>query len=105
MDKVKIKPLDVIDNTDLPVLDLDHLPGEGDPLEINHELYYVCEKRSGPDDKIQELSVIPLVVKNPAKVTNIKGYISCLSAAHRKVRFFKDGQCCDLQDSDEMVIS
>ena len=48
MNKIVIKPFNVIDQTDLPVLSVDQIPVNGEPLEIKEELYYVCE-----DDRIQ----------------------------------------------------
>jgi len=50
------------------------------------------------------IGVIPLVVRNPAKVLNIKDYIQCLSIAHRKVQFKNDKGICDLDNSSEMII-
>jgi hypothetical protein len=49
--------------------------------------------------------VIPLVVKNPDKVANIKDYINCLSVAHRRIQFRKKNNICDLNECDEMIIS
>jgi hypothetical protein len=105
MNKVMIKPFNVIDHTDLPEMSVDQIPTDGDPLEIEKELYYVCEinynQQSGPP----VIGVIPLVVRNPAKVLNIKNYIHCLSIAHRKVLFKNDKGICDLDNCDEMIIS
>jgi hypothetical protein len=105
MRKVKIKPFNVIDNTDLPEITVDQIPTDGDPLEIERELYYVCEinynQQSGPP----LIGVIPLVVRNPAKVLNIKNYIHCLSIAHRRIQFRKNNNICDFNDCDEMIIS
>jgi hypothetical protein len=105
MSKVKIKPFDVVDHTDLPVITVDQVPVDGDPLEINGEMYYVCEKNYDHKDDPQEIGVIPLVVKNPAKVLNIENYIKCLSIAHRRIQFRKDKEICDLDNCDEMIIS
>ncbi len=43
MDKVKIKPVNVIDCTDLPEMSVDRTPADGDPIEINGELV-ICSK-------------------------------------------------------------
>lgn len=101
----KIKLFDVIDDTPLPTLTVDQVPLEGDPLEINGEMYYVCEKNQGQKEGLQEIGVIPLVVKNPSKVQNINSYINCLSIAHRRVQFRKGENVCNLEECDEMIIS
>jgi hypothetical protein len=105
MSKVKIKPYNVIDNTDLPEITVDQFPQDGDPLEIDREMYFVCETKSEGKDDLQKIGVIPLVVKNPAKVVNIDSYIKCLSIAHRRMQFRKNNNICDFNDCDEMIIS
>lgn len=105
MTHLNLKPFNVIDNTDLPEIKIDFMPVNGDPLEIGKEMYYVCEsdiKETGGEVKI---GVIPLVVKNPARIANIETYINCLSVAHRRVQFRKENNICDLYDCDEMIIS
>lgn len=104
MNNIVIKPYNVIDNSELPELPVDQLPANGDPLEIKGEMYYVCES---PDYKSgsPKIGVIPLVVRNPAKVRDIQEYIKCLSIAHRKVKFQNDKGGCDLNNCDEMIIS
>jgi hypothetical protein len=105
MSKVNIKIFDVVDNTPLPVITVDQVPHEGDPLEINGEMYYICEKKCDQPDGHHEIGVIPLVVKNPSRVENIQSYIHCLSIAHRRIQFKKGENICDLEGCDEMVIS
>ncbi len=105
MKKVKIKPYNVIDNIDLPEITVDQFPLDGDPLEIDREMYYVCETNFKSKDGLQKIGVIPLVVKNPAKVANIDSYIKCLSIAHRRMQFRKNNNICDFNDCDEMIIS
>ena len=104
MSKVKIKPFNVIDQTDLTEITVDQIPVAGDPQEIDREMYYVCETKSKEKDGLQEIGVIPLVVKNPTKVQNIKSYIDCLSIAHRRIQFRKNNNICDFNDCDEMII-
>jgi hypothetical protein len=104
MNKVVIKLYDVVSHADLPEISVDSLPTDGDPLEISGELYFVCEQfRRDKTDQV--IGVIPLVVRNPSKVQNIKKYIECLSIAHRKVQFRNARGNCNLQDCDEMLIS
>jgi hypothetical protein len=105
MKKVKIKPFNVIDNTELPVVVVDNIPVDGDPVEIEKEMYYACETSHIEKDGIQEIGVIPLVVRNPGKVTNIRNYIKCLTIAQRRIQFRKDNNICDFDDCDEMEIS
>jgi hypothetical protein len=105
MNKIVIKPFNLIDQTDLPELSVDQIPVNGEPLEIEEELYYVCE-----DDRIQHdanrvIGVIPLVVRDPLKVSNIHEYIHCLSIAHRHVQFKNKKGTCDFDKCDEMIIT
>lgn len=105
MKGVKIKPFNVIDNTELPEIMADSIPVDGDPFEIEREMYYACETDNQEKDGVWEIGVIPLLVKNPAKVANIKTYIKCLSIAQRRIQFRKDNNICDFNDCDEMIIS
>ena len=105
MSKLKIRPFNVIDHTDLPEIKLDRLPVDGDPIEIESEMYYTCETTNQETDGVRKIGVIPLVVKNPTKVQNIKNYINCLSIAHRRIQFRKRNNICDLNDCDEMIIT
>jgi hypothetical protein len=105
MKKVRIKPFNVIDNTELPLMLVDSIPVEGDPLVIGMETYYACETKYQEKNGIKEVGVIPLVVRDPAKVTNIKNYIHCLTIAQRRIHFRRDNNICDMDDCDEMIIS
>ena len=104
MDKVVLRPFNVIDNTELPEISVDKLPTDGDAIEINTELYYVCEKINEKKFEHPHIGVIPLVVRNPASIVNIKEYIECLSIAHRKVLFKNAKGECGLENCDEMII-
>jgi len=105
MNKLKIELFNVIDQTNLTEITVDQIPVAGDPLEIDREMYYVCETNSQENGSLPKLGVIPLIVRNPAKVQNIKRYIDCLSIAHRRVQFRKNNNLCDFNDCDEMTIS
>ena len=105
MNKVVIKPFNVIDHAELPEMSVNQVPTNGDPLEIKGELYYVCESNNKQQLNSPVIGVIPLVVKNPAKVLNIENYLECLSLAHRKVQFKNDKGICDLNHCDEMIIT
>lgn len=101
---MKIKPFNIIDHTSLPEITVDKLPLDGDPLEIDREMYFVCEANLNELDE-QKIGVIPLIVKNPARVDNIGSYIKCLKIAQRRIQFRKANNICDFNDCDEMVIS
>lgn len=105
MKSIIIKPYNIVDNTELPEVSVDQIPADGDPLEINKELYYVCKNIFEPNTDHQKIDVIPLVVRNPSKVENIKEYIRCLSIAHRRVLFKNANGICDLENCDEMIIT
>jgi hypothetical protein len=105
MSKIVLKPVNIIDNNELPEMTVDNLPTDGDPLEINGEMYYVCEDPCKQKTDISEIGVIPLIVRNPSEVTDIRSYIHCLSLAHRKVLFRNENGICDLENCKEMIIS
>ena len=105
MNKIVIIPHDVVSHADMPEMSVDQIPGDGDPLEIKGELYFVCEQNYKQQSEHPVIGVIPLIVRNPASVLNIKEYIKCLSIAHRKVQFKNDKGICDLDNCDEMIIS
>ena len=102
---MKIRPYNVIDHNFLPAITLEQIPVPGDPLEIETEMYYACEIEDQGDDGLHRIGVIPLVVRNPAGVTDIETYITCLSTAHRRIQFRKQNNICDFNDCDEMIIS
>jgi len=101
---MRIKPFNVINHTTLPEITVNRLLVDGDPLEIEREMYFVCEANLSEMDE-QKIGVIPLVVKNPAKVENIESYIKCLTIAQRRIQFRKANNICDFNYCDEMVIS
>lgn len=105
MSRIIIKPDDVVAKAHLPEISVDRIPTDGDPVEIEKELYFACEGNSGPQNDLPVIGVIPLVVRNPRNVTNIRDYIQCLSLAHRKVQFINDQGIYDLDNCDEMIIS
>jgi hypothetical protein len=105
MNLISIKPFNVITNSDLPELMLEEIPSNGDPMEINGDLYFVCERIVVEDTQIPVIGVIPLIISNPAKIPDIKKYIECLSLAHRKVQFRNSKGICDLENCDEMIIT
>jgi hypothetical protein len=105
MKRQLIKPFNVIDNNELSEVFVDHALTDGDPLEINGEMYYVCEQASKPSAGPLSVGVIPLVVRNPRAVKNIKGYIECLSIAHKKVQYKNEKGICDFDNCNEMIIS
>jgi hypothetical protein len=105
MKKLLIAPYNVVDGKHLPELPVEKIPAEGDPLEIDSELYFVCVNENIRSDDHSVIGVIPLVIRDPSKVKNIQEYIRCLSLAHRKVQFKNDNGNCDFEDCNEMSIS
>jgi hypothetical protein len=103
MDKITITPYNVVDNTELPEMSVEQLPIDGDALEISGETYYVCQFVQTVESPV--IGVIPLVVRNPSKVSNRKNYIECLSIAHRRVLYKNANGMCDLENCDEMIIT
>jgi hypothetical protein len=103
MDKKNIKLYDVLGEADLPDLSVEQVPADGDPIEVDGEMYFVCE-RDLADEPQPSIGVIPLVVRHPSRVSNIKEYVKCLSKAHRRVLFKNKKGETDLEHSDEMVI-
>ncbi|HEX2919776.1 MAG TPA: hypothetical protein VHO50_01290 [Bacteroidales bacterium] len=104
MKKTKIRLYDVVRKAELSEILVDDLPTDGDPFEINGEIYFVCE-RNLDDRSKPTIGVIPLIVRNPSSVSNIDHYLECLSVAHRKVLFSKGQEITDLPNSDTMVIT
>jgi hypothetical protein len=105
MGKMVIKPFNVVDQTELPEIVVDQSPSEGDPVEIEGELYYVCEINCQKQSGQMAVGLLPLVVRDPTKVKNIEQYLKCLSIAHRKVLFRNEKGCCDFDSCNEMIIS
>jgi hypothetical protein len=105
MGKIIVKPLNLIDHTQLPEVILDQRLTTGDPLEINGEMFYVCELPGRQSSDSSVLPLIPLVVRNPANIPDIEEYIKCLSMAHRRVQFRNSQGICDLENCEEMIIS
>lgn len=105
MTDIVIKPYNVIDKSELPEITLSQVPSDGDPLEIDREMYYVCESNNESQSGQIAIGVIPLIVRNPAMISNINSYLKCLSLAHRKVQFKNSKGSCDIESCDEMVIT
>ena len=101
----EVKIYNVIDNSGLPSVEMASCPENGDPLELNKEMYYVCERNCSQRGEVISIGVIPLVIRNPRLVSNIESYINCLSVAHRRVLFRKQNKLCDFEECDEMIIS
>jgi hypothetical protein len=105
MGKTVIKPFNVIDNSELPEVAFDKPPSEGDPVEIEDEMYYVCEINRQEQSGQVAVGLIPLVVRDPTKIKKIGQYLNCLSIAHRKVLFKNENGSCDFESCNEMRIS
>ena len=84
---LKLKPYNVIDRTDLPEVTVEQLPVNGDPLEINSQMYFVCETNNQVKDGTQIIRVIPHVIKNATKAKNTESYLESLSVALRRMQY------------------
>lgn len=84
---MKLKPYNIIDRAELPEIIVDQFPVNGDPLEINEEIYYVCETNCQKKEDLHWIGVIPLVIKNPGQVTNIENYKKYLAVALRRNQY------------------
>lgn len=100
-----IRIFNVIDNISIAVSDFDILPEVGDPIEIDHEMYYVCEKECITEEDCDAIGVIPLIVRNPNRIKNIDNYLKCLTLAQRRIKFMNGQKECDLDDCSEIIIS
>ena len=81
-----IKPFNVIDRMELPELTVDRVPVNGDPLEIDSQMYFICETKNQMTDGRQTVGVIPLVIKNVTKIKNIESYLKSLHIALRRMQ-------------------
>ena len=54
-----LRIFNVIDNSSLAVVKFDKLPEVGDPLEIDQEMYYVCEREYLTEGQGDAIGVIP----------------------------------------------
>jgi hypothetical protein len=98
-----LKLYNVITDAELPDMSVSELPSDGDPLEIAGELYFVCERDYTRPD-IPLIGVIPLIVKNPSRITNIDQYLKCLSKAHRRVQYRHKINGSESENSEEIII-
>jgi|WetSurMetagenome_2_1015567.scaffolds.fasta_scaffold00132_18 hypothetical protein len=83
---IEVRIYNVTDKTELDSVTVDTCPRDGDPIEIDHEMYYVCETDCAGTGDIRSIGVIPLVAKDPAKIPDVKDYINCLSVAHKRAQ-------------------
>jgi hypothetical protein len=81
-----IKPFNVIDRTELPEVTVDRVPVNGDPLEIDSQMYFVCDTKNQVTDGRQPVGVIPLVIKNVTKINNIESYMESLYVALKRMK-------------------
>ena len=86
----KLRPFNIIDRNELPEITVSRIPVSGDPMEINSEMYFVCETNKIEKDGFLKIGVIPLVVKNLKKVENVESYLRYLSIAHRRIQYIDD---------------
>lgn len=76
-----IKPYNVIDRTDLKEVTVDRVPVIGDPLEVDSNMYLICDMDNQVNDGGQSVRVVPLVYKNGNKAFNTENYLESLYIA------------------------
>jgi hypothetical protein len=87
---MEVKVFNLTDKAELQSITIEACPPDGEPIEINNEMYYVCETECDESGEIKSIGVIPLVAKDPGKIKDIKGYVNCLSIAHKRVSLRKN---------------
>jgi|WetSurMetagenome_2_1015567.scaffolds.fasta_scaffold00329_1 hypothetical protein len=87
--RIKIKPFNVVDRNELPEVTVDRVPVEGDPLEIDSQMYFVCETINNKTEGTQTIGVIPLVIKNTTKIKDIGSYLESLNVALRRMQYLR----------------
>ena len=83
---ITIKPFNVIDRTELPEVTVDSVPVNGDPLEIDSQMYFICETKNQVANGRQSVGVIPLVIKNTTKIKSMESYLESLHVALRRMQ-------------------
>ena len=61
-------------------------PVNGDPLEIDSQMYFVCETKDQVTDGMQAVGVIPLVIKNTTRIKSLESYLESLQVALRRMQ-------------------
>jgi len=87
---ITIKPFNVIDRNELPEVTVDRIPVDGDPLEIDREMYFVCETNHQVVEGRQAVRVIPLVIKNTNEIKNMESYLQSLHVALRRMQYLRN---------------
>jgi len=80
-----IRPYNLIDRVDLKELKVDRIPVIGDPVEIDSDMYIICDIHELGNDCRQTVGVIPLVNKTN-KELNKENYLESLNVALRKMQ-------------------
>ena len=83
---ITIRPFNVIDRTELPEVTVDSVPVNGDQLEIDSQMYFICETKNQLADGRQTVGVIPLVIKNTTKIKSMESYLESLHVALRRMQ-------------------
>ncbi len=78
---ITVIPFNIIDRTELPSVRLDQVPVNGDTMEINSQIYYVCDTDDVKYDHYQTVRVIPGIIGNTFKGAVSGSYFESLSAA------------------------
>lgn len=81
-----IKPYNVIDRSDLKEITVDRIPAVGDTLEVDSDLYLVCDIHNVVNDCTQAVGVIPIVYKTENKAFNTENYLESLYVALKRMQ-------------------
>lgn len=82
---ITIKPFNVIDRTNLKEVTVDRIPVIGDPVEVDSNMYLICDIHNQVNEGVQSVGVIPLVYKTN-NALNTENYLESLNVALRKMQ-------------------
>lgn len=81
-----IKPYNVIDHAELNAVSVERAPVIGDPLEVESEMYLICDIYKQVNDNEHSVGVIPVVYKTEDKSINAENYLESLYVALRRMQ-------------------
>lgn len=82
-----VKPFNVIDRTELPPVNVDQLPVNGDALRIDAKEYFVCGTDDLGKDGWFAVKVIPRVTRYTSGGGNLGSYFESLAVALKNMQY------------------
>lgn len=82
---ITIRPFNSIDHAVLKEVTVDQIPVTGDPIEIDSNMYLICDIHNNVNDGELSVGVIPIVYKT-GNVFNTENYLESLSVALRRLQ-------------------